>query len=210
MNLHAIPHFDGVLAARCDDLDVLPFVGEQPRLGRHKVPPRVAVGARIGCGEDDDAHKMTVAERSQVKRRPSLLAPLNAAYATEYGRGSLQNVESAPPAFGSPGSLFDDAGALATPTSRFRLLLTALDRRLHVVAAALQLAENAFRRHLALQVLDRTLDPAIANGDFEWLAGNGFRRDSLRHGHYVLSGARTMAEGEAMCKALAMSFSRRK
>ncbi len=32
--------------------------------------------------------------------------------------------------------------------------------------AALELAEDPFRSHLALEVLDGALDPLLANGDF--------------------------------------------
>src|SRR5690606_28165848 len=49
-------------------------------------------------------------------------------------------------------------------------------RRLHVVPAALQLAEDPLGGHLALEVLDRALDPLVAHGDLERLALDGFGR----------------------------------
>lgn len=64
--------------------------------------------------------------------------------------------------------------ALATTASCLAHLLTLLDRRLHVVAAALQLAQNALRSHLALEVLDRTLNAFVANLDLERPALNRF------------------------------------
>ncbi len=57
--------------------------------------------------------------------------------------------------------------ALATTTRSFRNLLANLDRRLHVMAPALELAESALCRHLALEVLDCTLDATISNLDLE-------------------------------------------
>src|SRR5262245_52577327 len=44
------------------------------------------------------------------------------------------------------------ARALATAARCFRRLLAALDRRLHVVPAALELAKNTFGGHLALEI----------------------------------------------------------
>jgi hypothetical protein len=61
------------------------------------------------------------------------------------------------------------ASPLAPTASSFAHLLPALDRRLHVVPAALQLAQNAFRSHLPLEVLDGALDPLLANGDLKGL-----------------------------------------
>jgi hypothetical protein len=42
------------------------------------------------------------------------------------------------------------------------------------VSAALELTENAFRCHLALEVLDRTLDAFVADLDLEGPALNRF------------------------------------
>jgi hypothetical protein len=59
--------------------------------------------------------------------------------------------------------------ALAAPTRCLTHLLPALDRRFHVVAAPLELSQDAFGRHLALEVLDGALDPFVADGDLEGL-----------------------------------------
>ena len=64
--------------------------------------------------------------------------------------------------------------ALAATTSGFAHLLALLDRRLHVMTAALQLTQNALRSHLALEVLDRTLNAFVANLDLERPALNRF------------------------------------
>src|SRR5438046_2315393 len=66
--------------------------------------------------------------------------------------------------------------ALAAATGGFGLLLPALHARLHVVAAHLQLTEDAFRGELPLEHLDRTLDPAVADDHLEGLALNRFTR----------------------------------
>ena len=73
----------------------------------------------------------------------------------------------------SCGSGFD-ARALAATARGLGGLLSALDRRLHVVTAALQLAEDAFTRHLALEMLDGSLDALVSDLDFERFALNGF------------------------------------
>lgn len=65
---------------------------------------------------------------------------------------------------------------LATTTRSFRSLLAALDRRLHVVPAPLELAENSLSGHLPLEVLDRTLDSFVTHGDLERFALNGVGR----------------------------------
>lgn len=65
---------------------------------------------------------------------------------------------------------------LTPTTSRFTHLLALLNRRLHVVPAPLQLAENTFSSHAALQVLDGTFDALVANGDFKGLALDGLVR----------------------------------
>jgi len=59
--------------------------------------------------------------------------------------------------------------ALATPTGCLTHLLAALDRRFHVVATPLELPQDAFGRHLALEVLDGSLDAFVADGDLEGL-----------------------------------------
>ena len=46
--------------------------------------------------------------------------------------------------------------------------------------AALELAQDAFTRHLALEMLDGTLDTLVADLDFERFALNGFA--GIRHG----------------------------
>jgi hypothetical protein len=63
--------------------------------------------------------------------------------------------------------------ALAATASRLRLLLALLDARLHVVAAELELTENALAGQLALQKLDGTLDPLLGDRDFKRLALDG-------------------------------------
>src|SRR5450432_4212764 len=64
--------------------------------------------------------------------------------------------------------------ALAAAASGFALLLALLDRGLHVMSAALQLTQDAFRSHLALEVLDRTLDAFVADLNLERPALNRF------------------------------------
>ena len=164
-------------ASRRDDLNLSSSAGEGVRLRRDEVSAWVPIEARVGRGENDDAHK------KRIGRTPATVDPASA----ELPKNRL--------------NLFDDARALAATTSGFGFLLAALDRRLHVVPAALQLAKNAFRRHLALQVLDCTLDPAIANGDLERLAGDGFGGGDLRHGHNVLSGGGDYGRGPADAQA---------
>ena len=66
--------------------------------------------------------------------------------------------------------------ALATPTRRLAHLLSPPNRRLHVVAAALQLAENSLRSHFALQMLDGSLNTLLANGDLEGFTLDCFAR----------------------------------
>ena len=166
MDRRPVPYFDRRRAAGSDDLHKVPTPLQLLQLGLDEVTAGIAVESRIRRRKADNAHKKT--KRPVTSRVPAVMV----------ARTSARN-------------LFDDARPLAATTSGFRLLLTALDRRLHVVTAALQLAENAFRRHLSLQVLDRTLDATIANDDLEGLAGNGFSRlDNLRHGQCVLSRAR--------------------
>src|SRR5882724_8050097 len=70
--------------------------------------------------------------------------------------------------------------ALAAATSGFAHLLPLLDRRFHVVPAALELAQDAFTGHLALEMLDGTLDALVADLDLERFALNGFA--GIRHG----------------------------
>jgi hypothetical protein len=57
--------------------------------------------------------------------------------------------------------------ALTTTASSFRNLLAELDRRLHVMAATLQLAESSLSCHFTLEVLDGTLNAFISNLDLE-------------------------------------------
>jgi hypothetical protein len=59
--------------------------------------------------------------------------------------------------------------ALATPTRCLTHLLAALDRRFHVVAPPLELSQDAFGSHLALEVLDGSLDAFVADSDLEGL-----------------------------------------
>ena len=77
------------------------------------------------------------------------------------------------------------AQTLAAATSGLAHLLPTLDRRLHVVTAALELAENTLRCHTTLEVLDRALDAFVSDLDFERLAGNGFAR--IRQGTGLFS-----------------------
>jgi 6-phosphofructokinase 1 len=71
--------------------------------------------------------------------------------------------------FVSERALGDLANALAAPARSLGGLLPLLDRRLHVVTAALELAEDAFGRHLALEVLDRTLESTFTDVNFDRL-----------------------------------------
>ena len=48
------------------------------------------------------------------------------------------------------------------------------------MAAALQLTQDAFTGHLALEVLDRSLDTLVADLDLERFTLNGFA--GIRHG----------------------------
>src|SRR5687768_1830135 len=90
---------------------------------------------------------------------------------------------------------------LAPATSCFAHLLAALHARLHVVAAALELAQDAFSSHLALEVLDGALDALVANLDFERLTLNGFSG--------VRQGTADMADLRAHCNPAAKApFSR--
>jgi len=84
--------------------------------------------------------------------------------------------------------------ALPTTTSGFAHLFALLDRRLHVVPAPLQLAQDAFTRHLTLEVLDGSLDTLIANLDFKGFALNGFAG--------IRQGTGDMAEPPRDCKLL--------
>ena len=63
----------------------------------------------------------------------------------------------------------DDLGPLSFAPSASRLahLLAPFDRRFHVVAAPLELAQDAFRGHLALEMLDGAFDAFVANCDLE-------------------------------------------
>src|SRR5262249_15137681 len=61
---------------------------------------------------------------------------------------------------------------LAAATGGLGGLLPALHRRLHVVAATLELAQDTLGGHLPLQVLDGALDSLVAHGDLERLALN--------------------------------------
>jgi hypothetical protein len=65
------------------------------------------------------------------------------------------------------------ADALASPSSGLSRLLPLLDRRFHVVTASLELAEDTLGRHLALEVLDRALEPTFTDVNFDWFALNG-------------------------------------
>ncbi len=70
------------------------------------------------------------------------------------------------------GAPFSEAGifgahALATATGGFGNLLAELDRGLHVVTTTLQLTQDAFTGHFALEVLDGTLDAFVADLDLE-------------------------------------------
>lgn len=62
------------------------------------------------------------------------------------------------------------------------------------MAAALQLAQDAFTRHLALEMLDGSLDALISNLDFERFALNGFAG--------IRQGTGDMADLFADCKHL--------
>src|SRR5690606_23547235 len=62
------------------------------------------------------------------------------------------------------------APALTTPTRSFAHLLAALDGRLHEMTPPLELAQNAFTCHLALEMLDGALDALVSDLDLEGLA----------------------------------------
>jgi len=83
---------------------------------------------------------------------------------------------------------------LATTASRFAHLLPTLDRRLHVVTAALELAKDALTRHLALEMLDGSLDALVSDLDFKGLALNGFAG--------IRQGTGDMADRPGDCKLL--------
>ena len=71
------------------------------------------------------------------------------------------------PTFSKAHRLLFGTYALATTTSSFGDLLTNLHRGFHVVTATLQLAKGTFASHLALEVLDGTLDAFVSNLDLE-------------------------------------------
>jgi hypothetical protein len=69
------------------------------------------------------------------------------------------------------------ANALAAASRGLRGLLPLLDRGLHVVTAALELTEDAFGRHLALEVLDRTLESSFTDVNFDRLTLYGLNHE---------------------------------
>ena len=71
----------------------------------------------------------------------------------------------------------DLTNALASAPRGLSGLLTLLDRRLHVVTATLELPEDAFGGHLALEVLDRTFESTFTNVNFDRLALYGFNHE---------------------------------
>jgi hypothetical protein len=75
--------------------------------------------------------------------------------------------------------------ALASATRRFTHLLPSLHGRLHVVTATLELTQNSFRGHAALEMLDRPLDALVSDLDLEWLTRYGFAR--IRQGRRCLT-----------------------
>ena len=93
------------------------------------------------------------------------------------GRVSSQKVKSLrsnSKGFVSVRTVVDLTNTLATAARSLRGLLPFLDRGLHVVTAALELPENALGGHLALEVLDRTLEATLTNVNFDGLALYGF------------------------------------
>jgi hypothetical protein len=60
--------------------------------------------------------------------------------------------------------------ALATTTRGLSLLLTSANRRLHVVAPALELSKDALGSHLALEVLHRALEALFSDYNLDGLA----------------------------------------
>jgi hypothetical protein len=82
--------------------------------------------------------------------------------------------------------------ALAPATRSLAHLLPALDRRLHVVAPSLELAENALTGHLPLEMFDGSLDALVPDLDLEGSTLDCFARNS--------QGAPHMAETRARCK----------
>jgi hypothetical protein len=69
--------------------------------------------------------------------------------------------------------------ALPAATRSLCGLFSFLDRRLHVVTTALELPEDALGRHLALEVLDRSLESAFTNVNFDRLALYGFDHERV-------------------------------
>src|ERR1700722_14335114 len=69
-----------------------------------------------------------------------------------------------------------DLRTLPAATGGLGLLLPALDARLHVVTAHLELTKHSLGGKLALEHLDGALDPAVADDDLERLALNGIAR----------------------------------
>jgi hypothetical protein len=94
-------------------------------------------------------------------------------------QASVSNQKSKSPRSNSEGfvserALGDLTNALAAAACGLRGFLTLLDRRLHVVTATLELPEDALGGHLALEVLDRTLESTFTNVNFDRLALYGF------------------------------------
>ena len=64
--------------------------------------------------------------------------------------------------------------------------------------AALQLAQDAFARHLALEMLDGSLDTLVTDLDFKGFALNGFAG--------IRQGTGDMADRPPDCKLLCLAF----
>src|SRR5690606_12703242 len=90
-----------------------------------------------------------------------------------------------------PGRLFEDAVALTTTARGFGDLLALLDRRLHVVAALLELTQQAFGSKLALEVFDGSLHAFAVDDDLERLALDCFAG--------VRQGTRKVTESAPFC-----------
>jgi hypothetical protein len=86
----------------------------------------------------------------------------------------VKSLQSNSEGFVSERAFVDLTNTLASAASSLSGLLPFLDRRLHVVTAALELSEDALGGHLALEVLDRTLESTFTNVNFDRLALYGF------------------------------------
>ena len=105
---------------------------------------------------------------------------------SEHAAGASRTAAHAAAGSGRPAPLlFIRPQALAATPGSLTHFLPSLDRRLHIVAATLELPQNSFRGHAALEMLDRSLDALVSDLDLEWLTRYGFAR--IRQGSGYLS-----------------------